>query len=167
LVIDTRNENLTVRSDQSAHNSEKISHGFVDSASKDTRVQISARSLDAKVEVRYSAKTISQAGLGGTEPVVIRNADSINIGKVLLGLKQDKVIKTLRARLLHTFKAHLQVDGKFETQVLMGLDNIEPSKNRALVVCASTTEKTAFVILNKCERIGVPTVFLQSLITHT
>lgn len=163
LVVDTRDENFTVRSDQSAHDLEKISHRLVNGATEHTRMQISARTLNGKMEVRHSTETICQTRLGSSEPVVVRDTDSIDISKVLLSFEQNKIIKTLRARLLHTLKAHLQVNREVQAQVLVSLNDIEPSKNRALVITASATEKTALIILNQLEGIGIPAVLEQSL----
>lgn len=164
MVINSRDEDLAVGGNKGTHDSEKVGHRLVNGTTKDTRVQISAGTIDGKMKVRDTTKTICQARLGGSEPVVVRNADSVDISKVLVGFSQNKVIKTLRTRLLHTLKAHLQVNGKFNTQVLVGFDNVKPSKNRTLVISATTTKKATLIIFDKLERISVPAVFLESLI---
>jgi hypothetical protein len=43
-------------------------------------------------------------------------------------------------------------------------NNVKPSKNRTLVISATTTKKATLIIFDKLERISVPAVFLESLI---
>jgi hypothetical protein len=89
--------------------------------------------------------------------------DSIDISKILFGFSQNEIVKTLRARLLHTLKAHLQVNGKIQAQILVGLNNIDPSEDRTFVITASTTKKLTLLVLNEFEGISVPAVLEQSL----
>lgn len=63
------------------------------------------------MEVRDTTETISQTGLGCSEPVIIRDTDGIDILKVFVGFLVDKFIQTFGARLLHAFKTELEIDG--------------------------------------------------------
>ena len=71
------------------------------------------------------------------------NADSVNTSKptgvALLGLRDDEVVETLAAAFFHGFKAETEIHGKVQTEVVMGLEDVEPAKYRALVVCRTTT----------------------------
>ncbi|KAI6749230.1 hypothetical protein HG531_008177 [Fusarium graminearum] len=143
LLLDAGDLNLAASVDKRSEDPNEIGHGLLGSATKDTTV-----------------KTVGQAGLLGTKPVIIRNANSLSIGKVLLGLLLDQVVEAFRAIFLHTLKAHEQVNGEVDTSLLMSLNSIQPAQDGALVVCRSTSKHAALVVNGKVKGLGGPTVAL-------
>lgn len=95
--------------------------------------------LNLHVEVRDTTETVGQTRLGGTQPVVIRNTDSINILEVLVGFSENQSIQTFRTRFFHTFKTELEVNRQFETESLVGFNNVDPTEDRTLIVRRTTT----------------------------
>lgn len=132
LIIDTRDQDLTLHIHQLAHDRKEIRHGFMDSTTENTRVEISSLrkqstqsflslffffhckkktygALDLEVKVRDTTKTISQTRLGGTEPVIIRDTDSIYVLKVLVRFIKDELIQSFRTRFFHAFQTKFDV----------------------------------------------------------
>lgn len=69
--------------------------------------------LYLKEEVADSPQTISDAGFGFAQPVVVRDADIVHVFQESVFSGKHKLIQALRARFLHPFEAELDVDGKF------------------------------------------------------
>ncbi|RUP52090.1 hypothetical protein BC936DRAFT_141684 [Jimgerdemannia flammicorona] len=99
----------------------------------------------------------------GAKPIVVGNADSINVGEVALGLGDDKLIQALGAGFLHTLEAHLQVDGEVDAQTLVRLNHVQPTEDGPLVVCGAASIQAVLGVLNELERVNAPAVLFQSL----
>ena len=94
------------------------------------------------------------------------NANAVRSFKVSsrLRLPLDELIETLAARLLHTLKAELDVDRQRLLVLVVVLQDIEPAKDRPLVVGrASPNELTILLVHNQGERISVPAIGFQCL----
>lgn len=102
IVHDARDENLALGSNELGENVSQVGHGLVDSASKDTRVKITAGALDGDLVVGNSTKTVGDTGLTVAEPVVVRDTDCVNILEPVLGLCNDNIVQSLGSVLLHT-----------------------------------------------------------------
>lgn len=61
-----------------------------------------------------------------------------------------------------TLKAHAEVDGELETQLLVSLNGVQPAKDGALVVSRTTSDKLALLVLDQLKRFGSPAVLLES-----
>lgn len=70
------------------------------------------RRLYLKEEVADSPQTISDAGFGFAQPVVVRDADIVHVFQESVFPGKHKVIQALWAWFLHPFKAEFDVDGK-------------------------------------------------------
>lgn len=127
LVIDTRNQDLASGRYKLAHYGEKIRHGFVHGATKDTGMQVACGTANSQVEVGYTAQTIGQAGLCSAEPVVIRDTDGVDILKVVGCFAVDDLLETLRARLFHAFEAEFEVHRQLQAQLDVRLDYVDPA----------------------------------------
>lgn len=124
------------------------------------QVGAGARDLDAVVVA--AAQAVGQAGLLGAEPVIVRDADGIGVGKVALALLLDQLLETLGTVLLHALEAHQQVDGEVDASLLVGLNGVEPAQDGALVVGAAAAEHLAVVADGEGEGLGGPAVALLS-----
>ncbi|RUP49025.1 hypothetical protein BC936DRAFT_143453 [Jimgerdemannia flammicorona] len=108
IIANPRYQNLAIRGHQLGEQQGKVRHGFVDRPAEHTRMQITRGALDLEKEA------VGEAWFFGAKPVVVGDADSIDVGEVTLGLGDDKLIQALGAGFLHTFEAHLQVDGEVD-----------------------------------------------------
>jgi len=102
VVHDAGDEDLALGSDELGEDVGQVRHGLVHSTTKDTRVEITARSLDGNLVVGNSTETVGDAGLAVAQPVVVTDADGIDILEPALGLGNDNIIQTLGSVLLHT-----------------------------------------------------------------
>lgn len=108
----------------------------------------------------------SETGLCSSQPVIITDANTVGILEELLGFLLDEFIETFRTVLLHSLKAHQQVDGKFNASLLMGLNDIEPAKDRAFIVCGTPSVKSISLgIVCKDKWFCCPPVIFQSRLT--
>lgn len=151
----------------------------MNSPAKDTRVQILCGSFNNDIEITHSAKTVLElVNSGGDEygktrlcrpkPVIVADTDAVRIFEEFLGLLLNKVIQTLRTILLHALKAHEKVHGQINLCFLMCLNDIQPSKDRAFVICRSTAiQPISFRIMSKHEGFRRPPVLLQSRLTES
>lgn len=81
-----------------------------------------------------------------------------------LGLPLHQIIQALATRLLHTLKAEFDVDGQRLLVLVVVLENIEPAKDRALVIrCSSPNKLPILFVHDQGEGIGVPTVGFERL----
>jgi len=62
---------------------------------------------------------------------------------------------------LHTLKAHAEVDGELKTELLVGLDGVQPSENGTLVIGGTTSNELTLLVLNQLEGLGGPTILLE------
>ena len=97
------------------------------------------------------------------------NADRVHAPEptrlALRRLRGNELIQPLASALLHSFKAEAQVDGKFESERLVGLEDIQPAEDRALVVRRSTSNQSpGLIIHNKGEWFSIPAIALVSLV---
>lgn len=101
----------------------------------------------------------TDAGLLCSKPVVVGNACRIDILEEAIRFVSDQVIKTLAAALLHTLKAHLEVDRELCVGLLVCFNDIEPANARALIIRGASAEHLARgLIVGKLERLSVPAV---------
>jgi len=89
------------------------------------------------------------------------NANTINAIEVtaLQSLLANEVIKSLAAALFHTLKAEAKVDWKRQFLFIVILKNVQPAKDRALVVRTATSDEPAGGLVDgECEGFGVPAI---------
>ena len=80
----------------------------------------------------------------------------------------NQLVQALAAALFHPFEAEAQVDGKLETECLVGLEDIQPSKDGPLVVRRSASNQSAsFVVYDEGEWLRVPAIALVGLLQST
>lgn len=70
------------------------------------------RRLYLEEEVADSPQTISDAGFGFPQPVIVRDADIVHVFQESVLSSKHQVIQALWAWFLHPFKAEFDVDGK-------------------------------------------------------
>ena len=75
----------------------------------------------------------------------------------------DKFIKTDTSTLLHPFEDEAEVHRKLNSQVFVGLKDVEPSQDGTLVVRGTAPDELAVIGDGQSERIGVPSVALKGL----
>lgn len=78
----------------------------------------------------YFSSTPQELTLGHAmdlQPVVVRDAHSINTAEESILLSFNESIKAFRARFFHALEAHLQVDGELLAGLLVGFNDIEPA----------------------------------------
>ena len=148
-VINTRDKNFPIRSNQLPQEGDEVSHGFMHGSAKDTRVQITSWTADFDEHVYQTAETISDARGASVEPVVIRLKDCIvkAVGPLRCPetydadsvyamepaalspgvLYSDELVEAEASALLHPFEDEAEVHGKFNTQILVSLKDVEPS----------------------------------------
>ena len=96
-------------------------------AAVDAAVEVLGWAGDLNAIVAASAEAIGQAWLLRAEPVVIGDADGIDVSEECFGVGGDEVIQALGSVLLHTFETHDQVDGEVYACLLMCLYRIHPA----------------------------------------
>lgn len=135
----------------------------MDGTSKDTRVEVTSRALDANFVVVDTTKTIGKTRSLGVEPVVVRNAHAVKTLEELVLFRLDELVKVDGTALLHTLEDHLDVDGKLETKLLVSLEDVQPSHHWSLVVGRATaveaTRSTG--VRSEGEWLVVPSVLLE------
>ena len=76
----------------------------------------------------------------------------------------DKFVQTFASALLHALKAKAHVYREFEAEHLVGLEDVEPAEDRALIVCRTTPNQPAGLLVDdKREGLRVPSVALLCL----
>lgn len=91
-VHETRYKNFTVRSDEFLHEMDEIGHGFVNNATKHSRMQVLFNSSNVQMEVGYPTETISKTWFLSSQPIVITDCDAVCPAEELLSFSKDKVI---------------------------------------------------------------------------
>lgn len=91
-------------------NTWKISHAH--SASEDSAVKVLGGAADLDVEVADAPEAVGDAGLALAQPVVVGDADKVNVVEELVLLGVQQLIKPLAATLLHALenKLHTQIN---------------------------------------------------------
>ena len=116
----------------------------MDGSSKDPGVQIFAAALNLQEKVANSTESIGDARLGLSQPVVVGDADVVDsLHEVCAGPGVKEVIESLGSGFLHALEAELHVDGHFNAAFLVGLQDVDPAQDGALVVASTTTIKPA------------------------
>lgn len=160
FTIDVRNKNSPVLVDESSHQVNQVGHSFVNCSTEDARVKIFYWALDFKSKVANAAKTVSDAWLSCSKPVIVGNANVVNSFEPTFTCVQ-KIIQALTAAFFHSFEDKLDVDWNFQSQLLIAFYSMNPSKNWSLVIARSTSVKFS-ITFSQNERLSVPTVFDQS-----
>src|SRR5438132_12626772 len=62
-----------------------------------------------------------------------------------------------------TFEANFQINRNIDSQLLMRLNDIQPSKKRTLVISRTSAQKTSFRVFDQFPWIVVPSIFLKGL----
>jgi hypothetical protein len=88
-VLYTRYKNMSVNGDQVAKQVHEIGHGLVNGTTKAARVQVFARRLDLYEEVGVATQAVRQTRLVLAQPVVVRDADKVNVLSVIDHLTND------------------------------------------------------------------------------
>jgi hypothetical protein len=70
--IYTLDKNIPLGTNEGAEKDYKVCHRFMHCSTKNTRVQIAARSGNGHLEVGQTPETVCEGGCPGVEPVVIR-----------------------------------------------------------------------------------------------
>lgn len=78
-------------------------------------------------------------------------------------LGSDKFVKADTPTLLHAFEDEAEIYREFDSQVFVGLKDIEPSQDWTLVVRGATSNELAVFGNSQSERISVPPVALECL----
>lgn len=160
LVHDARDLDHTLAVNKRGHNVNEVCHRLVSLTTEDTTVKIGSRASNLNRVVVAATETVGQARLLSAEPVVVRDTDGLSILEVLVTLSLDEVLKTLGAVLLHTLKAHEQVNGEVNTGLLVSLNRVQPTKDWSLVVGSTTTKHAALVIDSEVKGLSGPTIAL-------
>ncbi|KAH3659962.1 hypothetical protein OGAPHI_007167 [Ogataea philodendri] len=134
-----------------------IGHWLVDNTSKDTGVEVGARSTDTDLVVAASTQTVCEHWLFGSKPVVVRDTNGVDALEVLVCLLGNQFVKTQRSAFLHTFKTTNKVDRKLNSGLVVRLDCVQPTDHRTFVVGGTTAVKFA-VLLNELEWVCIPAV---------
>ena len=102
-------------------------------------------------------ETYDADGVDAMEPAV----------RLWLGvLVSDEFIETEASTLLHPFKDEAEVHRELDTQIFVGLEDVEPSQDRAFVIRRSASNELTVVSDSQGERISVPSIAFESLHPH-
>merc|ERR1719220_2070811 len=130
------------------------------SASKDSTVKVLRGAFDLQEEVAHSPQAVSEAGLVLAQPVVVRDANIVDLLHELGVLPSHQhLVQALTAALLHPLEAELEVDRHFFANLAISLECMDPSKHWSLVISRSTSIQLP-VLLSEHPRISVPPVLL-------
>jgi hypothetical protein len=78
-------------------------------------------------------------------------------------LRSDKFIETETPALLHPFENEAEIDREFNTQIFVGLEDVKPSQDWALVIGRSASNELTVISNDQLEWISVPSIALESL----
>lgn len=93
---------------------------------------------------------------------LVTDAASIDAGEKVVLVLPDQLVETNASRLLHSFKAELEVDGQVLSQLLVRLNDVDPAQNGTLVVgAASAVQSAGLFIRHQLERLAIPAVGLE------
>ena len=110
-LVDAVDEDpAVVGCDERAHDPHEVGHRLVCRAAVHAAVQVLGRAGHLDAIVAAAAQGVCQAWLLRAEPVVIGDADGVDVGEEGFGVAVDEVVETLRAVLFHAFEAHDQVN---------------------------------------------------------
>lgn len=159
FAVDMRDLDSSVLVDEQAHQVDKISHGFVNGATEDARMQILRGALDFESKVANSTETVGDTRLCGSQPVVVGNANVVGILEPGLA-SVEQLVETFTSGLFHSLEDELAVDWNFQSELLVAFDGVNPSENGSLVVARASAEKLS-ILLSQNEGLRVPSVLLQ------
>eukprot|EP00047_Mylnosiga_fluctuans_P003868 m.231400 g.231400 ORF g.231400 m.231400 type:complete len:396 (-) comp12210_c0_seq1:378-1565(-) len=157
-VHDAGDLDVALRVDERREQAEQVDRRLVHRAAKHAGVQVLRATLDLNHEVAQPAQAVRDARLGRAEPVVVRDAERIDVAEELALLALDKVIQADGPALLHSLEAHLDVHGDGHASRLEGLDGPEPREHGALVVRRATAVERTIGGLGQDKRLGVPAI---------
>lgn len=154
-------------------------------SAKDTRVKIASWTGDFNEHICQTTEAIGDTRSASVEPVVIGlkvdfvkgsgppeitktyNADGVDVmepAALSLGmLISDEFIKADTSTLFHAFEDETEIHREFNPQSFVSLKDVEPSQDGTLVVRRTTSNELAVTGNGQSERIGIPSVALQSL----
>ena len=96
------------------------------------------------------------------------DADALNTTKPpilpLLGFTSDEVIEAFTTTLFHPFEAEYHVDRQINFESMMSLEDIQPAKDRALVVGgAPSIQFLSFFVDVQFKGLGIPPITFACL----
>ena len=106
-VEDARNENLAAAVHQLRHQLDQVGHRLVDAAAVDARVEVLRGALHLQAEVAQAAQAVRQTGLVCAQPVVVADADKVDVLEEGVLSTEDNFVQPFGARLFHAFKDKL------------------------------------------------------------
>ena len=97
------------------------------------------------------------------------DADALNPTKPpilpLLGFTSDEVIEAFTTTLFHPFEAEYHVDRQINLESMMSLEDIQPAKDRALVVGrAPSIQFLSFFVDVQFKGLGIPSITFACLV---
>ena len=97
------------------------------------------------------------------------DADALNTTKPpilpLLGFTSDEVIEAFTTTLFHPFEAEYHVDRQINFESMMSLEDIQPAKDRALVVGrAPSIQFLSFFVDVQFKGLGIPSITFACLV---
>lgn len=98
-------------------------------------VKILARAGYFELEIADPAEAVRQTRFALSQPVIVTDADTVNVGEIARSFLEDHVIQSLTPTLLHSLKAHFDIDRQVEVEFLVSFNDAQPENINLAVEC--------------------------------